>query len=114
MLSHQGSKHMFIKHEGGQVMEQLGQSIQLTLIGLSVVFIVLTLLTILLKLQGKFMAPETETDIKDQAREDVESKAEESTYISKTSSSNPKMAAAITAALAMYEKESEKDNKERN
>ena len=97
-----------MNQERGKMMEQLGQAIQLTIIGMAVVFIVLTLLTFLLKLMGKFFAPEEEEKQVVEKEKKVtkgtkKSKEKESKYVSKAPSESQKRAAAVSAALAMYE-----------
>jgi sodium pump decarboxylase gamma subunit len=86
-------------------MEKIVQAIELTIIGMGVVFIVLSLLTLLLNLMGKFMAPEVEESKKELNKRKKQQGFEDkkSTYVAENSSSNPKVAAAITAALKMYE-----------
>lgn len=85
-------------------MEQLVQAVELTIIGMVVVFVVLSLLTIILNFMGKVFAPEEEKKVKSKT---VKNNGKNQ-YSTKTSSSDAKRAAAVTAALAMYEQE--KDN----
>lgn len=83
-------------------MVNFGQSVEITLIGMAIVFFVLALLALLLKIQGMFLAPEEGKPVKKDSKREV---------LSKTSPSNPRMKAAISAALAAY-REEKKDKKD--